>query len=58
MNYPKKIIRIGRTAYWIYTKDDMIDAIRTAFREGHSVEEIAEALKVSKKRVIQYLDGE
>ena len=56
MNMPKKIVQIGRTKYWIYNKDDVISAVHNAWREGHSVEEIAEALHISKKKVIEYLE--
>ena len=56
MNMPKRIIRIGRSQYWIYTKDDVIDAIHRAYRDGHSIEEIAEVLHISKKKVIEYLE--
>ena len=58
MSMPKKIIKIGRTQYWIYTKDDVIDAVKDAYQRGHSVEEIAEALHISVKTVIKYLNGE
>jgi len=55
MYNPKRIVKIGRTQYWIANRDDVISAVKRAYKDGHSIEEIAEALHLSKKKVIEYL---
>ena len=53
----KRIIKFGKKTYWIDSKDDVIEAIKDAYKDGHSIEEIAKVFHIPKSRVIQYLES-
>jgi len=55
MNFPKRIIQIGQTKYYINSRDDLISLSHELARQGKSIAEIAKILGVSERVVRKYM---
>jgi len=51
----KRVVRIGNAKYYIESQDDEIFLVHSLACMGYSVEEIARFLKISEKKVFEYL---
>jgi len=57
MNFPKKIVEVEGTKYWINTPDDMSSMIRDLLKKGYSIERIAQLTGIDKKWIKRYLNN-
>jgi len=57
MNFPKKIVQVGQTKYWLNTPDDVRAMIVDLLKQGYSISKIAELTGISERWIKRYLNN-
>jgi len=57
MNFPKKIVQVGQTKYWLNTPDDVRAMIVDLLKQGYTLEKISELTGIDKKWIKRYLNN-